>query len=129
MICKRTDFESGMTQILGFLSVSDADIESAEREVFSDVFGNIKYDDVETDEEKAVVARSLKYFAFVQLCNNRNAQLKINADMTGQAQSYGVTDKGTLLNVWAKGVQQAEADINELRDYYREIALKAEIRI
>ena len=129
MICQRTDFESGMTKVLGFLSVSDADIESAEREVFPDVFGNIKYDDVETDEEKAVIARSLKYFAFVQLSNNRNAQLKINADMTGQAQSYGVTDKGTLLNVWAKGVQQAEADIDELKDYYREITLKAEIRI
>lgn len=129
MICKRTDFENGMTQILGFLSVSDADIEAAEREVFPEVFGNIKYDDVDTEQEKALVAQSLKYFTFVQLSNNRNAQLKINADMTGQAQSYGVTDKGALLNCWAMGVRQAEADLDELKHYYVNIRLKAEVRI
>lgn len=129
MICKRTDFENGITQILGFLSVSDADIEAAEREVFPEVFGNIKYDDVETEQEKALVAQSLKYFAFVQVSQNRNSRLKIDGSITDNAQSYGVTDKGALLNCWAMGVRQAEADLDELKHYYVNIRLKAEVRI
>lgn len=129
MICKRTDFENGITQVLGFLSISDADIEAAEREVFPEVFGNIKYDDVETEQEKALVAQSLKYFTFIQLCQNRNACLKISGEMSQQAQSYGVTDKGALLNCWATGVRQARADLDELKHYYVNISLKAEVRI
>lgn len=115
--------------MLGFLSVSDADIEAAEREVFPEVFGNIKYDDVETEQEKALVAKSLKYFTFIQLCQNRNACLKISGEMSKQAQSYGVTDKWALLNCWANGVRQAQADMTELRSHFGGIKLMAEIRI
>ena len=129
MICKRTDFENGITQILGFLSISDADIESAEREVFPEVFCNVKYDDVETEQEKALVAQSLKYFTFVQVSQNRNSRLKIDGSISDNAQSYGVTDKGALLNCWAMGVRQAKADLDELKHYYVNIRLKAEIRI
>lgn len=129
MICQRTDFENGSTKILGVLSVSDADIEQAEQRAFAEAYSGISYTDVETETQKALVARSLKYFAYVEISQDRNARLKINAQMTEQAQSYGNTDKGALLNVWAEGIKQAERDIVALTETFEKFTIKADIRI
>jgi len=109
MITTRTDYSAGQTKLLGLASITDADLEKAEQEVFMCVFAGVTYNEVDglTNDNplKALFARILVPFVFCQFCRNRNAYLKLQGQVTETATAYGSTTTSRLLEVWNTGVQ------------------------
>lgn len=129
MITRTEDYESGATKLLAYLSANTADIEAAEREVFSQVYAGVEYGDVTSEQDKLLFAKSLKYFTFCQFTGSVNARIKIGGEMTDTATSYGQVDTRYLLNVWAEGVRQAKRDAAAIRVLFPSFQVIAKIKI
>lgn len=108
MITSKTQFQNGEVKLLGLGSVSETDLECAEKEIFYNVFKGVNYNDVNalasTDDVKIIFANILVPFVFVQFSKNRNAFLKMQGEVTKGATAYGRITTSRLLEVWNNGV-------------------------
>lgn len=129
MITRTEDYESGTTKMLAYLSAQTADIETAEREIFPQVYAGVEYSGVTSEQDKMLFAKSLKYFTFCQFTGSVNARIKIGGEMTDTANSYGQVDTRYLLGVWAEGVRQAKRDAAAIRVLFPSFQVIAKIKI
>ena len=125
MITNRAQYQSGEVKVLGFNSISDADFESAEKEIFNDVFGGVSFQDVDslesTEPVKSIIAEILVPFVFVQLSKNRNAFLAMQGEVTNGATAYGRTTTSRLLEVWNSGVKLGRQNFETHKETINEL--------
>ena len=129
MITSATDYTAGATKVLTFLSVEPTEIETAEREVFPQVFSGVEYEDADTEDKRKLFATCLKYFTFCQLCRNANQSVKFDGEATERAESYGQVSRLNLLNVWAMGVRSAKESIKAIREVFPSAEVIAKVKI
>ena len=107
MITNLSQYQHGQTAIMGLGSVSAADLESAEIEVFPLVFSGFEWAEVTTDTPtKDLIADILAPFVWAQYQRNRAQYVKASGKVTDVATSYGVVSTSRVLRVWNSGVQQ-----------------------
>lgn len=114
MITNVSQYQHGQTGIMGLGSVSAADLEAAEIEVFPLVFDGFGWADVTADTStKGLIADILAPFTWAQYQRNRAQYVKASGKVTDVATSYGVVSTSRVLRVWNAGVQQGRRLVSE----------------
>lgn len=94
------------------MSVTDTELEEAEKEIFLYVFAGGDWSDVALLPEgqaKAVAAEVLAPFVWCQFQRNRAQYVTASGEATKQATSYGVVTTNRIVRVWNEGVVAGRA--------------------